>query len=61
MADKREILTAEDLDAMTPNERADAFDERIVTDIDTLPTAFVDRVIATGRRIADELHIAPAE
>lgn len=61
MADKREILTAEDLDAMTPNERAAALDERIVTEVDKLPTVFVDRVMVTGRRIADELHIASAE
>jgi hypothetical protein len=61
MADNREPLTAEDLDAMTPNERAAAFEERIVRDVDELPPSFLNKVMATGRRIADQLRTAPTE
>ncbi len=42
---------------MAPDERAAAFGRTLVTDVNELPAAFVDRVVATGRRIADELHL----
>ncbi len=61
MADKRRVLTADDLDEMTPNERAAAFDERIVDDLSALPFEFVGRVMETGRRLADEMRTAPIE
>ncbi len=55
MADKRKILTAEELDAMTPDQRAAAFDERIVRDLDQLPAAFRARIMETGKRLAEDL------
>ncbi len=32
-----------------------------VTDVNELPAAFADRVMATDRRLADELRLHPAE
>ncbi|MCP3854600.1 MAG: hypothetical protein GY745_13780 [Actinomycetia bacterium] len=52
MVNTPRVLTAEELDAMTPDERAQAFNERIVTDLDELPAKFRDRVIGTGQRLA---------
>ena len=40
------FLSAPDLDAMSPDERAAALNERIVTDLQTLPEEFRDRVLA---------------
>lgn len=60
MADDRKVLTAEELDAMTPDQRAAAFDERIVRDLEDLPDAFRVRVIATGQRLAAELRSSHA-
>ena len=54
MADKRELLTAAQLDAMTPNERQAAFNDRIVTNLDDLPTEFRNRVVATAERLGRE-------
>lgn len=44
MAEKREILSAEQLDAMTPDERAMALRDRIVTDPDEVPEDFKRRI-----------------
>ncbi|MCP3938902.1 MAG: hypothetical protein GY708_26445 [Actinomycetia bacterium] len=52
MVNTPRVLTVEELDAMTPDERAQAFNERIVTDLDELPAKFRDRVIETGQRLA---------
>ncbi len=54
MADKNQILTAEELDAMTPDERAKAFRDRIVTDPEEVPTEFRDRVFETAKRLGAE-------
>lgn len=54
MADKRKILTAEELDAMTPDERASAFRDRIVTDPDELPDEFRDRIFEMAKRLDAE-------
>ena len=51
MADKHKTLTAEELDAMTPDQRAKAFRDRIVTDPDELPEEFRDRVFETAKRL----------
>lgn len=58
MADKHEFLSVTQLDAMTPNERLAAFDERIVTNLDEFPEAFRTRVIATAERLGREREIA---
>lgn len=54
MASKPELLTAAQLDAMTPNERMAAFEQRVVTDLDALPDEFRDRVVATAERLGQE-------
>ena len=54
MAEKHEILSAAQLDAMTPNERQAAFNERIVTDLEDLPEEFRNRVVATANRLGCE-------
>jgi hypothetical protein len=40
------VLTAEDLDRMTPEERQAAFDARVVTDLDELPAEYVAQLQA---------------
>lgn len=50
----RKLVTAAELDAMSPDERAAVISERIVTDLDELSPEFRDRVLATGRRLAVE-------
>jgi hypothetical protein len=55
------IITAQELDQMTPDERAAAFDERIVRNLDDLPSEFRDRVEARGRQLAEELRSASTE
>lgn len=61
MVNKPRVLTAEELDAMTPDERAHAFNERIVTDLDELPSEFRDRVIQTGQRLASQRDTSSTE
>jgi hypothetical protein len=58
MADQPELLTAAQLDAMTPNERMAAFEQRVVTDLDALPTEFRNRVTATAERLGQERRTA---
>ena len=55
----RQLVTATELDAMTPNERA-ATVGHIVTDLAELPASFRDRVVATGHRLAAERKPAEA-
>ncbi len=54
MRDERKLLTALELDEMSPDERAAAVNDRVVADLDELPAEFRDRVVATGRRLAVE-------
>ena len=54
MADKHKILTAEELDAMTPDQRARAFRDRIVTDPEELPEDFRDQIFETAKRLGAE-------
>lgn len=61
MTTDRKILSAEELDAMTPDQRAAAFDERIVCDLDELPPEFRDRIMETGRRLGEELRSTSPE
>ena len=55
MGVERELLTAAEMDAMTPDERAAAVRERIATDLDGVPEGFRTRVEQTGQRLAAEL------
>jgi hypothetical protein len=52
MAEKPELITAAALDAMSPDERAAAVKEHIVTDLEELPADFRQRVVATAERLA---------
>mgnify|MGYP001822178606 CR=1 FL=1 len=61
MPKRPKLLTAEELDAMSPNERAAAFDERIVRDLDELPPAFRTRVMKAGQELADDLRATSHE
>jgi hypothetical protein len=54
VSDDRRLLTAPELDAMTPDQRAAAVGERIVTNLDELPAEFRQRVLDTGARLAAE-------
>lgn len=54
MADRHGILSAEELDAMTPDQRARAFRDRIVTDPEEVPEDFRDRVFETAKRLGAE-------
>lgn len=54
MANKPESLTAEQLDAMSPYERAQAFRDRIVTDPDELPADFRRKIHDRARRLGAE-------
>ncbi len=54
MADKREILTAEQLDAMTPDERAQAFRDRIITRPDELPEDFREKIYDRAQQLGAE-------
>lgn len=56
----RQLVTAAQLDAMSPNERAAALGEHLVTDFAELPEEFRERVLATGRRLAIERNEAAA-
>lgn len=61
MTAKRKILSAEQLDAMTPDQRAAALDERIVHDLDELPEEFRNQIMETGRRLGEELRSTAPE
>lgn len=54
MAGKRERLSTEQLDAMTPDERAQAFRDRIVTDPDELPENFRRKIYDRARQLGAE-------
>jgi hypothetical protein len=46
------LITAAELDEMTPDQRAAAFNDRIITDLDELPDDFRKKVIDTAHRLA---------
>ena len=54
MSADRNLVTAAELDAMSPDERAALVSERIVTNLDELSPEFRDRVLTTGRQLASE-------
>lgn len=55
MGVERELLTAAEMDTMTPDERAAAVRERIAPDLDELPEGFRTRIEQTAQRLATEL------
>ncbi|MCA1697253.1 MAG: hypothetical protein LC749_22465 [Actinobacteria bacterium] len=58
MADSPRVITAAQLDAMSPDERARVVREHIVTDLDELPEGFRRRVETTAARLAEQLRTA---
>ena len=56
MATPRKIITAAEMDKMTPQERADAVDASIVRSWDDVTPEFRDRVLARAKQLADELN-----
>ena len=54
MAVERKQLSVAELDQMSPNERAKAVRERLVTEPDDLPEDFRRRVFDTARRLASQ-------
>lgn len=54
MADKPEPVTAEQLDAMTPDQRLKAFQERIITDDAAIPSDFLERVHDRARDLGQQ-------
>ena len=54
MGGRPRVITAAELDAMSPDERARVVREHIVTDLDALPTDFRHRVEATAASLALE-------
>ena len=58
VSSNRRLVTAEQLDAMSPNERAAVLADHIVMDLDELPEGFRERVVATGKRLATERNQA---
>ena len=54
VSEHRPLLTASELDAMSPDERAAAVADRLVTDLEELPDEFRQRVVSTGARLAAE-------
>jgi hypothetical protein len=55
------IITAQELDEMTPDERAASFADRVVRDLDDLPSDFRARVEARARKVAAEQPSPPLE
>jgi len=51
----RRIITAAEMDGMTPQERADAVNAGIVRNLDDLDPAFRERVEARARGLAESL------
>jgi hypothetical protein len=54
----RPILTAAELDAMTPEQRKDAFEASLVTDLSQLPPDYVARLRAGAEELASRRDAA---
>ena len=54
MPEKSEPITAHVLDAMSPDERSEAFQRGLITDLDELPEDFRTRVVSTAERLGRE-------
>lgn len=47
------IWSAEELEKLTPSERRRLLDERVVTDLSTLPDEFVDKIRREGSALME--------
>jgi hypothetical protein len=52
--DAREILTAAEVELLSPDERQRLFNEHIVNSIDDVPTEFRERIRAKGRQLLED-------
>lgn len=59
MAD-REVISAQELDQMTPDQRAELVRASIVTDWDEVPADFRASVEATAAELAEQMDQRPA-
>jgi hypothetical protein len=50
------VITAEELDAMSPDQRARVVREHIVTDLDHIPEGFRQRIETTAARLVEQLR-----
>jgi len=56
MPEPPEVITAAEMDAMTPQQRADAIDASIVGSWDDVTPQFRKRVWGRAKQLADELN-----
>lgn len=61
VAENRDVLTAAELDELSPSERAHAVREGVVQDLDQIPEGFRRRVEATARRLSTDLNQSVSE
>jgi hypothetical protein len=54
------VLTAADLDGMSPEERQAAFDARVVTDLSELPAEYVKQLQARAADLVARREAGPA-
>jgi hypothetical protein len=55
-----QLLTAADLDRMTPEERQAAFDARVVTDLSELPAEYVAQLQSRATALVARRESGPA-
>ncbi len=56
MATPRKIITAAEMDKMTPQERADAVDSATIRSWDDVPEPFRSEVLATAKELGERLR-----
>lgn len=61
MPEREKLITAEELDRMTPDQRAAVVRDSIVTDWDDVPADFRRKVEATAAQLAASLERPTAE
>ena len=54
MGVRRKVITAADMDAMTPQERADAVDSATVHNWDDIDPDFREEILATARQLGTQ-------
>lgn len=58
VADAPRLITAAEMDQMTPDQRAAVVNERVVTRLDDLPDEFRHKVLDTARRLAEQYGLS---
>ncbi len=56
MVPPRKLITAAEMDKMTPQERADAVDSATIRSWDDVPEPFRSEVLATAKRLGERLR-----